>query len=384
MNEVNQPTLRQAQDRQPTVKIALIEPVGGHGGMDYYDYGLALGLSQNECKINYYTCNKTIVREYPNVNTVKVFKNIWAKGKLGKLKTFLSGYRQAARHAKKAGIQIAHLHFFGFSPQNLLALKILRYYGLKVVVTVHDVDTFAGSTSNTIEKQCYTLMDGVIVHNNSSYRDLKAKDYDFPPIAVIPHGNYRPFVPQLPLPEFGGTINLLFFGQIKEVKGLDILLKAFAKVIVQNKNFRLTIAGKPWKTELEQYKRQIEELGLTEYVETHFRYIEDDEVAAFFGNSHLVVLPYKRIYQSGVLLMSMSYGRACLTSDLPAFTEIVEDGKNGFTFQSENEEDLADSILSVTEESIKNTTFAAQETITTKFDWKAIGKKTRYFYQELV
>lgn len=365
------------------MKVALIEPVGGHGGMDYYDYGLAQGLAQNNCAVTYYTCSQTKVRKYDHVDTQLVFKNIWTKGKLGKLSNFLAGYRQAARSAKKDGAKMAHLHFFGFSPQNLLTLRMLKFYGLKVVVTVHDVETFAGATSTKIEKKCYALMDGVIVHNESSYKDLKAKGYDFPPIAIIPHGNYKPFVPELPLPEFGGTINLLFFGQIKEVKGLDILLAAFAQVIKQNQNFKLTIAGKPWKTGLAQYKQQIEELGLTNYVETHFRYIEDQEINQFYAKNHIVVLPYKRIYQSGVLLMSMSYGRACLTSDLPAFTEVVENAQNGFTFQSESVSDLANCILNLQENSIKKATLAAKKTIDSEFDWRKIGEKTKAFYKKI-
>ena len=84
------------------------------------------------------------------------------------------------------------------------------------------------------------------------------------------------------------------------MKGLDILLKAIAMVVKENPNFKLTIAGRPWKTDGDRYEKMILDLGLDDFVERHFRFIEDEEVASFYERADVVILPYKRIYQSGV------------------------------------------------------------------------------------
>jgi D-inositol-3-phosphate glycosyltransferase len=223
----------------------------------------------------------------------------------------------------------------------------------------------------------------VIVHNKSSFSELMNKGIHMPLVAVIPHGNYAPFVNQLPLPDNYQTINLLFFGQIKEVKGLDILLKAFAEVVNHNKNYKLVVAGRPWKTQVGKYEKLINDLELSGYVETHFRYIPDEEVEHFYAQSHIIVLPYRRIYQSGVLLLTMSYGRTAITSDLPPFSEIIEPGKNGFLFKSGSAYDLANTILNITPEQIKMTTLKATQTIRDKYNWIDIGKQTKQFYESL-
>ena len=363
--------------------IALIEPVGGHGGMDYYDYGLAYGLGANNVSIDYHTCSKTRKRTFSNVTTYYTFKDLWSYAKWKKFYLFLKYYRNAIRQSKKAKCDLVHFHFFSFSIPNLIVLWLCSANKMKSIVTVHDVDSFHGKTIPLVEKLSYRLIDGIIVHNHSSYSALNAKKLKLPKTAIIPHGNYTPFVKQLPLPVSKEPVELLFFGQIKEVKGLDILLKAFAKAIKQNKNFKLTIAGRPWKTELQKYKQLIEELNIADFVETHFRYIPDEEVEQFYAKAHIVVLPYRRIYQSGVLLLTMSYGRTAITSNLPAFTEIVVNNKNGLIFESESVESLAHTILNLTCEKITQTTSQAMETIKYKFDWVNIGKQTKDFYENL-
>ena len=62
--------------------VALIEHVGGYGGMDYYDYGLAYGLGLNNITVSYHTCNETNMRIFNNVDTNYTFGNLWKKNKV--------------------------------------------------------------------------------------------------------------------------------------------------------------------------------------------------------------------------------------------------------------------------------------------------------------
>lgn len=366
------------------MKIALIDPVGGKGGMDYYDYGLALGLSNSDIQVLYFTSFSTSLRKYEKVETHFSFKDLWGQNGAKKAIRLGQGYTNAFLMAKKADCSHVHFQFFHLGIQNILALICAKLFRLKTVVTIHDVDSFRKKESSLLQKVGYRLSDQIIVHNELSKRELLKKKSDLKNLHVIPHGNYRPFVPDLPKrDDSDGVLRLLFFGQIKDVKGLEVLLKAMKQVIKEEKNVHLTIAGKPWANENYDYPSLIEKLKLENFVTTRFDYIPNEEVERYFSNCDVVVLPYKRIYQSGVLLLSMSYGRVTLTSDLEAFKEIIKDEISGFLFENGNVEDLARVILKIKKKSslpiVKQN---AKELLEKKFDWTSIGKQTKKVYEE--
>jgi len=364
--------------------ISIIEPVGGHGGMDYYDYGLAYGLGANGVDVLFYTSDKTQVRAFTNVQTKLFFKGVWGSSFLTKTRLYIQGHIAAYRDSKKNGVKIVHLHFFFFRGIDLLMLLLAKSFGLKVVVTVHDVNSFHNNSKQSVEKLCYKLIDGVIVHNRSSFNTIEEKGMRTGKIAIIPHGNYLPFITAAEkAPKSSSPFTLLFFGQIKDVKGLDILLNAFKKVTAVKQDVQLIIAGKAYKNDLGVYENLIEELGIAPFIKTDFRYIPDDEVASFFSQADLVILPYREIYQSGVLLLTMSYGKPLLCSDLAAFEEIIIDKENGFTFKSENDDDLADKLLAIMDdpELLAKVSANASKVIRNDFDWVKIGAKTAAFYK---
>ena len=236
-------------------KIAIIEPVGSHGGMNYYDYGLAYGLSENNIEVLYFSCNETESRNFANVTLIRSFRNVWQKKALKKLYYFFAGYKNAFNLSKKKGISIIHLHFFDLGILNFLVLLFSKYYSFKTIATIHDISTFNGKTNTFIEKLSYQLIDGIIVHNQSSKNEILKKVKVNSLLEIIPHGNYLPFIEKLPLPNNKKELKLLFFGQLKEVKGLEILLNAMA-IVIKNKPFiKLVIAGRPWKTDKDYYEK---------------------------------------------------------------------------------------------------------------------------------
>lgn len=366
------------------MKVAIIEPVGGHGGMDYYDYGLAMGLGKNGCQITYHTCSKTDIKKYENVDTQHTFGRIWERWKLFKGLQFFLGYITSFIISKKNGCDVVHLHFFHVELRNYIVLfiarKILR---LKVVVTIHDVESF--KNSNGTLNSAFHMMDQIIVHNQFSEQELLQKGVDKKKIHIVPHGNYLPFINEgLTQPKAqGDKLNLLFFGQIKEVKGLDVLLNALAVVVEEKDHVHLTIAGRPWHDDASKYEDFIRDLSLENFVTTRFEFIPDDEVADYFSKADVVVLPYKKIYQSGVLLLAMSYRKPVLVSDLEPFTEIIEHKKTGFIFESESEEDLAEKIKVIIEkrEILQLVKRNAQVLLDGEYDWVRIGEKTKQIYQ---
>jgi len=372
------------------IKVAIIEPVGGHGGMDYYDYGLAYGLGNNNVKVDFYTSDVTKIRNFKNVFTFLVFKNIWGRSSLIKLFLFIKYFHQAVRMSRRRGSKIVHLHFFSIASQNLIALLIAKIYKMKIVVTIHDVDPFHRNNFKWIESVSFNLLNGIIVHNKSSYNELAKKKQKLPVIAIIPHGNYLPFIKPFNLNNSvkkDHPFRLLFFGQIKEVKGLDILLEALGKIKGKGKsNFKLTIAGKIWKDDFYKYNKIIKKKNLINNVKLDVKYIPDDEISNFFEKTDLVILPYKRIYQSGVLLKAISYKKAVLVSNLEAFMEIINDGENGYVFESENPDSLARKIVDIIKHKEELPMIAQKgfEYVKNNHDWVDIGKLTLDVYRAVL
>lgn len=378
------------------LSIAVIEPVGSHGGMDYYDSGLCQGLLDAGAKsVTLYTCDLTQPKGLTNFSIKRTFNNIWGKDPayLRGLR-YIFGLSKSLLDAKINKANLVHFHIFHVGALELISLLLSKVLFLKVFLTVHDVEPFHLTlTSNLMKRIAYRMVDGFIVHNQMSHDELlRNNDISDEILSIIPHGSYVGLVPEI-MDKREAKVSLglspdekllLFFGQIKEVKGLDVLLNAFSMVAKEHKNVKLLIAGKVWKDDFAKYQKLIDAAALNESCICHIRYIHDDEIPLYYGAADLIVLPYKRIYQSGVLLMSMSYGIPTLVSDLPGMTSIVSDGVNGFTFPSENHTELAHKINAIVNDSekLKMVADSAFEYMTNKYGWSNIGRQTISFYEQ--
>jgi len=147
----------------------------------------------------------------------------------------------------------------------------------------------------------------------------------------------------------------------------------------------LLIAGKSWEDDFNIYQEIIDREGLNENCIIHNKYIPSEDVAHYFCSSDLSVLPYKRISQSGVLMMAMSYNSAVLTSDLLPFTEIIVDNETGFLFESENVKSLSDKIISILKDdsSVSKVREKGMNLIKTEYNWNRLGALSKEVYQSL-
>lgn len=338
-----------------TIDVAIIEPVGGHGGMDYYDYGLIDGLLQSGVRVHLYTCNETQPLLGLDDITFKFFHKIYGKEpKILRAMRYIFGFVKSVIHARLRSIKVCHLHFFHYTLIDLLGVLIARIFLMTVVSTIHDVESFAKGEGSFFAKLVFRLSRILIVHNDSSYRCLALTVPGSDKIRIIPHGNYLPFIGESVAKDRARSLLslspeiciVLFFGQIKHVKGLDVLLEAWS--FAQSNlpaGAKLVIAGKVWKDGWERYANIIHSNNIESSVVTEIRFIEDERARMYYSAADLVVLPYRRIYQSGVLLMAMSYGCPVVASNIPGMTDTIRDGINGMLFETENPHDLARVIV---------------------------------------
>ena len=378
-------------------KVAIIDTLGAHGGsFHFYTFGQCIGLSNAGVQLSFYTNNETENPHIKGVNFYSFYNNLFSsKYKWISGLRWVVGTLKSVFHARLQGVSVFHFHIFYTNILILFNLLLVKFLFGKVVLTVHDVTSFADEKESTITaKFIYNLTDIVLTHNTFSKNEIiKVTSISSSNIYIIPHGNYTPFISiqndknnskeKLNLPK-DKTI-LLFFGMIKKVKGLEILLEAFKKVVDTNSDIVLLIAGKPWENDFDEYQKMIDRNNLSKHIILHTKFIPHEDVEHYYCASDLVVLPYKKIYQSGVLMMTLSYERPAIVSNLPPLMEVISDNENGFLFEAENSKDLSDKLIQILADK-KNLEIVRKkgiELINTKYGWDEIGRLTKSAYETL-
>lgn len=136
---------------------------------------------------------------------------------------------------------------------------------------------------------------------------------------------------------------LLFFGLIREYKGLKHLLKALPKVREAVKGCKLLVVGDFRNSEAE-YRQIIKEEGISDMVSVFGGYTPYSQVEKFFAACDLVVLPYESATQSGVIQIAYSFLKPVLATNVGGLPDVVEDEKTGLIVGPCNAEALADAI----------------------------------------
>lgn len=138
------------------------------------------------------------------------------------------------------------------------------------------------------------------------------------------------------------TSYLLFFGFIREYKGLDLLLKAMADERLTNLPVKLIVAGEFYSSP-EPALNLIEKLNLHDKVILHTHFIPDNQVNLYFSAADLIVQPYKSATQSGVTQIGYHFEKAMLVTNVGGLPEIVPHGRIGYVVEPD-ERAIADAL----------------------------------------
>jgi len=141
-------------------------------------------------------------------------------------------------------------------------------------------------------------------------------------------------------PEFN---YILFFGFIRDYKGLDLLLKAFADQRFRKLPLKLLVAGE-FYCDPKPYFKLIGENGLKDHVIMSNEFIPDSSVGQYFCASDLVVQPYKSATQSGVTQIAYHFNKPMIITNVGGLNEFVPDGKVGYVVNPDPIE-IAQAIL---------------------------------------
>lgn len=248
-------------------------------------------------------------------------------------------YFSAVRQIKKSSptIFITNYWMTFFAPMNVFFSKSLKKDCLKIAI-IHNLipheKRFFDTFFNRIFVKSY---DGFIVLSESVKKDLLAID----PSAkhcLLKHPSYNQFGEKIARKEAAAALGLdptkkilLFFGLIRNYKGLDLLLQAFSNL---NKEFILLIAGEVYGDEI-TYTNLISK---SKNKNIHFvnQFIDEQDVKLYFSVADLCVLPYKSATQSGIQALANSFCLPVLISNVGGLAEDIVDEKNGFILNDIN------------------------------------------------
>ena len=187
-----------------------------------------------------------------------------------------------------------------------------------------------------------------IVHSQEDHDNLKA---------VFPHANVRKtfhptydvfnlsdFDPQEIRKCFGITGNvLLFFGFVREYKGLKYLLEAVPKVL-SKVPVTLLVVGEFWKDK-DYYIDLVDKLRIKKNVIFVDEYVPNEEVGKYFSAADLVVQPYISATGSGIIQIAFGFHKPVVATQVGCLPEVVKDGETGYLVSPESSSDIATAII---------------------------------------
>ncbi|MBA4411041.1 MAG: glycosyltransferase [Bacteroidota bacterium] len=136
---------------------------------------------------------------------------------------------------------------------------------------------------------------------------------------------------------------LLFFGFIRDYKGLDLLISAFADERMRKFPVKLLVAGEYYSSP-EPYLKLIKDHNLENWIELRTDFIPDDQVNLYFSAADMVVQPYKSATQSGVTQIGYHFNKPMLVTNVGGLAEIIPDGKIGYVVEPDIKS-IADALI---------------------------------------
>jgi len=371
----------------------------GRGGLTHYAYNLSGALGRRGHDVTFVTAATYELEGHDDVpegvRVEQLFMRFtpkaprWVPGfamsLARKLEAIHDGFA-LYRAARRLRPDVIHLHCT--NPVALLYLALLKCVGCAVVYTAHDVTPHERIPfQDAIYGRLYGYADLVVAHSEVDRRRLRDEfDLGDDRVVVIPHGEYGFFesggAPLEPGPartslglEEGDEV-ALFFGYIREYKGLDLLLEAWPAVTAARPRARLVIAGDPVQLggarrgELEAWAERVGAVH-------RFEYVPFSDVTRYFGAADLLVLPYRHISQSGVLFLALSVGVPVLATTVGALPEILTDGESGLLVPPGDTGALAEALVRALGDPALRTRLAdGGRAVAASHSWDSIAERT--------
>jgi glycosyltransferase involved in cell wall biosynthesis len=382
------------------------------GGVDRpYAFGLAMALVAKNVHVDVVASEAVDSVEMHTTQNLNFF-DVWpakAAKATSLAKTFrtLRHYRSLIGYAAAARPRVFHILWnskIQFFDRTLLMLYY-KALGKRVALTAHNInqarrdsrDTWLNRITLRIQ---YHLTDHIFVHTQKM-KDELVEEFGVAgqAITVIRHPINNAFPDtrltpseaksRLGLEEANKTI--LCFGRIKPYKGIEYLLPAFQKLAARDGQYRLIIAGEVQKGN-EKYMESLMRTMTSEMdrgqVILKTQFIPDEDMEVYLKAADVLVLPYKDIFQSGVLFLGYSFGLPVIVTDVGSFREEVVEGETGYLCKPGDPADLARIIETYfASDLFRNLTTNRQKIkdyADTHHSWGGVAELTRKAYEGML
>lgn len=285
---------------------------------------------------------------------------------------------------------------------------LMLYYklcGKKVSLTAHNVNQAKRDLKDSLLNRLtlkiqYRLSDHIFVHTQRMKNEL-CQDFGVAEKVVtvirhpindaFPDTDLTPAEAKKLLGLKNDERTILFLGRLRPYKGIELLLAAFQQLLTSQLNYRLVVAGAPNKGD-EGYLDEIRRVANREVnqgqVLLRAEFIPDKEMELYLKAADVLALPYKDIFQSGVLFLAYSFGLPVVATDVGSFREEIIEGETGFICRPDDPADLAATLekyfSSDLYKDLSTRRGQIKDYANSVHSWSAVAESTRSAYLEML
>jgi glycosyltransferase involved in cell wall biosynthesis len=284
------------------------------------------------------------------------------------------------------------------APLQFFILRLNRvFYRRKVVLTCHNIEPHESTIFDKIfTKLVFSKVDHFVVHAEQNRKRL-INNYHISSenVHTVPHGTFGYFTQWKK--ETNSELReeflyspkdkiILFFGYIREYKGLRYLIRALPGILKEVPDAKLIVAGELWQ-DLKIYEEEIRRAGVEKYIRVYSKYVVDQDVHKFFDLADICVLPYHNTEQtiSGPLLVSIAFNKPIVVSNVGGISEFLENGQNALIVNGGDVKELEDNVIRLLKDKkLQKKLVIGARKLDSTFDWKNVGDKTIEIYKEIL
>jgi len=264
------------------------------------------------------------------------------------------------------------VHFTTAHISNLFLATLLKPFNITQVFTIHDLSPHPDGKSKFIE-----------MYNNFVIKYLADEVISFSKNEIAKQEHKQKFK-YLPLTGFKlessvpktGSKTILFFGRMEPYKGFDHLYNIIKLVQKHQLGYKFVIAGKGYIPNLNELKK-------LKNVEIINRFIDDSELQGLFNEASFSLLPYDSATQSGVTLLSYAYATPVIAYNVGALGEYIDESKNGFCVEKNDDEAIINILKSSTNESTLQMSQNVIDIFNEKYSIDRCKKLYKEYYRKL-
>lgn len=361
---------------------AIQEELGRDDSLEYWSAGLTKGYSFKTHVFPSFVPLKSRGRAKPIFRVIKAIETLYS-------------YFGIVCKLAFTKIDVFHLQWFPFitlgttgSSIDIFFIRLIKVVSpnTKMVYTIHNMCPHGmreeeRAAYNPIYSKALNFFDEFIVHTEKTKDDvIESLGLEADKIHVVYHGIFKPKDFSFgPINKLDGKIRIISFGFHNPYKGTDIFTKALAELPGTLKDrISVRICGEISDAYFNECN--LPEIGIDiKWIKT---FLPDSELYQYINDSDVIVLPYRRISQSGVLLLALNTRRIIITSDLPTFKETLKGFPENVFFKSEDPKDMARVIEDYCTGKVNiHALLDAIDNLNILYSWSESAKKTINIYK---